>query len=60
MSAIKAGYPAVFVIEAEFELCANSHLHSPDDLIKYLDFDHMVDHGKYILSFAYELAFAKL
>ena len=59
MSAIQAGYPGVYVIESEFKLC-NSHLHGPDDLIKYLDYDHMVDHAKYILGFAYELAFTKL
>ncbi|KAH8602007.1 leucine aminopeptidase 1 [Bisporella sp. PMI_857] len=60
MSAIKAGYPGVCVTESEFKHCAVEHLHGPDDLIKYLDFDHMVDHAKYILGFAYELAFAKL
>ena len=58
-SAIRAGYPAVFVIESDFKYTDN-HLHGTDDLIKFLDFDHMVDHAKYILGFAYELAFAKL
>jgi len=56
---MEAGYPGVYVIEADFKYCDN-HLHGPDDLIEYLDFDHMVDHAKYILGFAYELAFAKL
>ena len=59
MSAIRAGYPGVYVIEAEFQLCSN-HLHGEDDLIKYLDFDHMVDHAKYVLGWVYELAFAEL
>ena len=56
---MEAGYPAVYVIEADFKYC-DDHLHGPDDLIEYLNFDHMVDHAKYILGFTYELAFAKL
>ena len=59
MSAIKAGYPAVFVIEAAFPEC-DTHLHGPYDLIKYLDYDHMIDHAEISLAFIYELAFAKL
>jgi bacterial leucyl aminopeptidase len=59
MSAMKAGYPAVEVFEAEFKY-GNNHVHGVDDLTKFLDFDHMVDHGRYILGFTYELAFAKL
>lgn len=34
MSALMPGYPAIFIIEADFELCDN-HLHGADDLIKY-------------------------
>jgi len=59
MSAIKASYPGVFIFEAEFNL-SNTHLHGTDDLVEYLDFDHMVEHAKYILGFGYELAFANI
>lgn len=58
MSAIKAGYPGVFVIEGAFEY-TDKHLHGTDDLIEYLDYDHMIDHAKMTLSFLYELAFVK-
>jgi len=55
-SASKAGYPSAFVIESAFELSDN-HIHSTDDLIKYLSFDHMLQHARLTLGFAYELAF---
>ncbi|CAK7562793.1 MAG: Leucine aminopeptidase 1 [Sporothrix epigloea] len=56
-SASKAGYPSAFVIESSFEL-SDKHIHSTDDLIKYLSFDHMLQHARLTLGFAYELAFA--
>ncbi|KAK0659483.1 hypothetical protein QBC41DRAFT_46948 [Cercophora samala] len=56
-SASKAGYPSAFVIESAFEYSDN-HIHTTDDLIKYLSFDHMIQHAKLTLAFAYELAFA--
>ncbi|KAK4196595.1 hypothetical protein QBC40DRAFT_209089 [Triangularia verruculosa] len=56
-SASKAGYPSAFVIESAFEYSDN-HIHTTDDLIKYLSFDHMIQHVKLTLAFAYELAFA--
>jgi leucyl aminopeptidase len=59
MSAMKAGFPAVFIIEAEFKLC-DDHLHGIDDLTKYLNYDHMIDHAQMSLGYLYELAFAKL
>jgi len=59
MSAHKAGYPALFVFESKFEYSDN-HIHGIEDLIKYLDFDHMIDHAQMTLGFLYELAFAKL
>jgi len=54
-SASKAGYPSAFVIESAFELSDN-HIHSTDDLIKYLSFDHMLEHARMTLGFVYELA----
>jgi len=59
-SASKAGYPSAFVIEAEFKNSNNRVIHTSDDLIKYLDFDHMKQHAIMSLAFIYELAFAKL
>ncbi|KAJ5622138.1 hypothetical protein N7528_005370 [Penicillium herquei] len=56
-SASRFGYPSAFVIESQFEN-SDKKIHSTDDLIKYLSFDHMLQHAKMSLAFAYELAFA--
>ncbi|KJZ79166.1 Leucine aminopeptidase 1 [Hirsutella minnesotensis 3608] len=53
-SASKAGYPSAFVIESAFE-DSNPHIHSTDDVIKYLSFDHMVQHARMTLGLVYEL-----
>ncbi|KAJ3472543.1 hypothetical protein NLG97_g10904 [Lecanicillium saksenae] len=53
-SASKAGYPSAFVIESAFE-DSDPHIHSTEDLIKYLSFDHMLQHAKMTLGLAYEL-----
>ncbi len=55
-SASKAGYPSAFVIESAFEYSDN-HIHGTEDLIKYLSFDHMLQHARMTLAFGYELAF---
>ncbi|KAF9870316.1 leucine aminopeptidase 2 [Colletotrichum karsti] len=55
-SASKAGYPSAFVIESAFE-DSDNHIHSVDDLIKYLSFDHMLEHAKMTLGLVYELGF---
>jgi leucyl aminopeptidase len=55
-SASKAGYPSAFVIESAFEYSDN-HIHSTEDLMKYLSFDHMLQHARMTLAFGYELAF---
>lgn len=39
---------------------SNKHIHTTDDKIKYLSFDHMLEHAKLTLGFAYELALADL
>jgi leucyl aminopeptidase len=59
MSAIRAGYPAVYVFESDFGY-ANTQIHTPHDLVEYLDFDHAIDHARMTLGFVHELAFAKL
>lgn len=50
-SASKAGYPSAFVIESAFE-DSDGHIHSTDDTIKYLSFDHMLQHARMTLAFA--------
>lgn len=53
-SASKAGYPSAFVIESAFEN-SDPHIHSTDDTIKYLSFDHMLQHARMTLGLVYEL-----
>ncbi|KAI1079106.1 Zn-dependent exopeptidase [Whalleya microplaca] len=55
-SASKAGYPSAFVIESSFG-DSDDHIHGTEDLIKYLSFDHMLQHAKMTLSLVYELGF---
>ncbi|KAG6039387.1 Leucine aminopeptidase 1 [Claviceps citrina] len=55
-SASKAGYPSAFVIESLFEK-SNQDIHTTSDTIDRLSFDHMLEHAKMTLGFAYELAF---
>ncbi|KAJ4390566.1 Leucine aminopeptidase 1 [Gnomoniopsis smithogilvyi] len=55
-SASKAGYPSAFVIESSFE-DSDDRIHSTDDKLKYLSFDHMLQHARMTLAFAYELGF---
>ncbi|QIX01172.1 hypothetical protein AMS68_006689 [Peltaster fructicola] len=57
-SASKAGYPSAFVIESDFP-DSDKKIHTSDDKIEYLDLDHMLEHAKLTVGFAYELAFAK-
>jgi len=53
-SASKAGYPSAFVIESSFEDITD-RIHTTEDKLKYLSFDHMLQHGKLTLGMAYEL-----
>ncbi|KAF7546816.1 hypothetical protein G7Z17_g8153 [Cylindrodendrum hubeiense] len=55
-SASKAGYPSAFVIESTFEN-SDPHIHTTDDKIKYLSFDHMLEHARMTLGLVYELGF---
>lgn len=56
-SASKAGYPSAFVIESEFAL-SDKKIHTTDDKLEYLSFNHMLQHAKMTLGFAYELGMA--
>jgi len=57
-SASKAGYPSAFVIESDFKY-SDSKIHTTEDKLEYLSFEHMLQHAKLTLGLAYELAFAK-
>ncbi|KAF4555507.1 Leucine aminopeptidase 1 [Elsinoe fawcettii] len=57
-SASKANYPSAFVIESEFK-DSDKKIHTTEDKIQYLSFDHMLQHAKLTLGLAYELAFAQ-
>ncbi|KAK2836925.1 hypothetical protein FQN49_006582 [Arthroderma sp. PD_2] len=56
-SADRNGFPASMVAETAFE-DSNPHIHSADDVIDYLDFDHMLEHAKVTVGFMTELAMA--
>lgn len=56
-SASRQGYAAAMAIEGEMEN-TNKKIHTTDDQIKYLSFDHMRQHATMALGFVYELAFA--
>ncbi|GME48302.1 zn-dependent exopeptidase [Neofusicoccum parvum] len=57
-SATKAGYPSAFIFESEFKYL-NTRIHTEEDKIEYLSFDHMLQHAKLTLALVYELAFTK-
>jgi leucyl aminopeptidase len=58
-SASKAGYPSAFVIESDFKY-SDQKIHTTEDKIEYLSFDHMLQHARLTLGLVYELGFAKL
>ncbi|RHZ81334.1 hypothetical protein Glove_121g65 [Diversispora epigaea] len=51
----KAGYPSAFTIEGEFS-DSNPYIHSANDIIGHLSFDHMLEFSKLSVSFAIELS----
>lgn len=57
-SASKAGYASAFVIESEFDLSDNK-IHTVEDKIEELSFDHMKQHAKLTVGLALELAMTK-
>ncbi|OAX77637.1 leucine aminopeptidase 1 [Emergomyces africanus] len=58
-SASRYGYPSAFVIESKFDL-SSQRIHTAQDTIDSLDFDHMLQHAKMTLGLAYELGFADI
>lgn len=57
-SASKYGYPSAFVIESDFQY-SDSMIHTTEDKIEYLSFDHMLQHAKLTLGFAFEAGMAE-
>ncbi|KAI5953432.1 LAP1 [Candida jiufengensis] len=57
-SALENGYPSSFLIESEFKY-TNKYIHSVMDTIDRLDFDHIKEHIKLTIAYAYELSLAK-
>lgn len=47
------------VAESDFDL-SNPHLHTAEDTMEYVDFDHMQQHSRLVLGFVYELGFSEL
>ncbi|KAK6353256.1 Leucine aminopeptidase 1 [Orbilia brochopaga] len=58
-SASKAGYQSAFVIESAFD-DSDDKIHTTEDRIEYLSFDHMLQHAKMTLALALELGMADL
>jgi leucyl aminopeptidase len=58
-SASKYGYPSAMATESRMEH-SNKHIHTTGDTIEHLNFDHMLEHARLTVGFAYELAFAVL
>lgn len=57
-SAMRSGYPASFVFEAPFQY-RNPYIHTVNDTIEHIDFEHVVQHAKLVVGFVYELGFSK-
>lgn len=58
-SATKFGYPSSFVIESGFQY-TSKFIHTTKDTLDRLSFEHMRQHAKLTIGYAYELAFAEL
>ena len=51
-SATRSGYQSAFIYEADIEY---NDIHSTLDVMSVLSFDHMLQHSKMVIGFAYEL-----
>lgn len=57
VSATENGYPSAFIIESEMKY-TSGFIHSVADTLDRLNFDHIVEHVKLTIGFAYELSSA--
>ncbi|EAS33494.2 leucine aminopeptidase 2 [Coccidioides immitis RS] len=58
-SATRNGYPSAFIFEAD-QPHSNPSIHTTNDVIGNVNFDHVEQHGKLVIGFVYELAFTNL
>lgn len=58
-SALENGYPAAFIIESEFKYSSH-YIHSVMDTIDRIDWEHVQEHVKLTLGYAWEIASAKV
>jgi bacterial leucyl aminopeptidase len=58
-SATKAGYPSAFAFESAFG-DDSPYIHTEEDTMETVNFDHVIEHAKMTVGFAYELAYAAL
>lgn len=49
------GYPGVYVLESVIE-SSNPYIHTEEDLLDNIDYNHMVQHAKLVLAFVSELS----
>ncbi|KAH7361946.1 bacterial leucyl aminopeptidase [Plectosphaerella cucumerina] len=54
-SANRNGYPSSFIFETPFGN-HNPYIHTPNDTIEHVDFDHVFQHAKLATGYLYELA----
>ncbi|KAK1624372.1 peptidase family M28 [Colletotrichum phormii] len=55
-SANRNGYPSSFIFETPFGN-HNPYIHSPNDTMEYVSFDHVLQHAKMATGYMYELAY---
>jgi leucyl aminopeptidase len=55
---MRSGYPASFVFESAFEY-RNPYIHTPNDTMEHMDPNHVLQHGRLVLGYLYELGFSK-
>ncbi|KAL1795521.1 hypothetical protein ACET3X_005745 [Alternaria dauci] len=57
-SATRSGYPAAFVFESAFQY-RNPYIHTVYDTMEHMDPNHVIQHGKLVLGYLYELGFSQ-
>lgn len=55
---MRSGYPASFVFESDFRY-RNPYIHTPNDTMEHMDPNHVLQHGRLVLGYLYELGFSK-
>ncbi|KAL8377371.1 hypothetical protein RB595_008177 [Gaeumannomyces hyphopodioides] len=54
-SAFRSNFPSAFVFETVFGN-HNPYIHTPNDTVEHVSYDHMIQHAKMITGYLYELA----